>query len=165
MITVRDKEIEGVKYRFTPLMAKPARSFVDRLIKQFGPVFGSLIRALDSIDTGDLQAAVGIFGSAVSEFASALDPVFHQELVNAFLTRVEYHDPNTPAGKDPWVLFTANNMEVLFATQLGLETEILVWCLREQYSDFLSLWKRASVFIAGRLGGPGEASKSLSPAV
>jgi hypothetical protein len=165
MLEEKTKVIDGIEYSFMPITVTPARRMLDRLMQTFGPALAAFIKGLESledvknfdIDTTDISELVGpltrSIGATVDTFTKAIDSSLHEELVNTFLLRVKYVDN----GK--LVKFTKDNLEIYFATRLGLETRILLWCLSEQYADFFGPLRTALTSAGIRL----KTSQSTSP--
>ena len=163
MIEQREKEIDGVVYRWMPMMAKAARNELDKLIQKFGPTFGTAIKGLQNAGEFDaesedgilsaLPAVAGSVGSAIEAFCHALTPEYHANLVRTFIVgRVKRV---TDEGEQ---VLTADVCETVFATALMLETKILVWCLEEQYADFFALLRKGMT-----LAALSRAAKKASP--
>lgn len=142
MLEPLETTIDGVEYRFMPLMTDPAREWLDRLIKAFGPSVASMLEGLQGADTrkldldtteemGLLSMLGGSFGKGLHSFTQSLTPAFHKELVDKFLGQVQYR---TEDGN--WAPLTKDRRQLLFARKLALETRLVGWCLKEQYEDF-----------------------------
>ena len=92
MIESTTREIDGVTFKFTPMMATKARELLDQLLQRFGTPFGKALEALDQADkltldadtanpvamVGQMAAPVGV---ALAELTGKLDPKFHADLV------------------------------------------------------------------------------------
>lgn len=144
MINQVETEIKGVNYKFMPLTATPARALLDKLINRLGDSISLFIKGLNQIgDIVDfsldkttemdlLQAFATPVGDSVGSFTSKVTPEFHKELIEAFIiNNVSYQEES-----GEWIKMTRNVAENYFALQLGLETKLLLWTLKEQYADF-----------------------------
>jgi hypothetical protein len=156
MIETHEKEIDGVRYRFKPLMAKAARDQLDQLIQKFGPAFASAIKGLQNAGTYDadkeanilemLPAVAGSIGGAIESFCGALTPAYHANLVRTFFHQVSMED--TVNGQEAWPLLSPDRCEIHFATRLLSETKVLCWCLEVQYADFFGLFRQGLMLAA-----------------
>jgi hypothetical protein len=169
MIETVEKEIDGVRYQFTPLMAKAARNELDQLIQRFGPSIANGIKGLQAvgdfnIDTdvdelatkiAGLQAVSGSLGNTLEAFCGALTPAYHANLARIFLSNVlaEVEVPNPATGGIDMGMqkLTEDFRNIYFATKLLTETKVLIWCLEVQYGDFFEPLGRAREFITRAL--------------
>jgi hypothetical protein len=157
MIEKVEKEIDGHVYEYMPLMAKAARSELDKLIQKFGPAISKAIGGMKSIDVdadvdlekggvdalvGALPAIAGGLAGAIDGFSSSLSPEYHRNLVDCFLKRVTVHLEGEN-GQPIQQQLTSAFCEQFFATRLLTETKVLIFCLESQYADFFELWGSA----------------------
>lgn len=170
MIQARETTIEGVDYSFTPLMADPAREWLDRLSKAFGPSVAAFVEGLGSVksfkidlDATDELDLLTMFsnsmGKGIRDFTSALSPSLHKEVVDKFLSQVRYRNE-----EGNWAPLTKDRRQIMFATALWAETRLLGWCLQEQYADFFVPLRTAIASAAVRMAARGV-SRSDSPKV
>jgi len=152
MIEKKTKELGGIEFTFSPLMAGQARLMLDKLIKTFGGVLAATVSGADGVNIEEVKALdldksqepelIKVFASAIGgglgAFSQAITPEFHTELVDTFLKQVTFIDPDTRESRG----LTKNVREVMFSTRLALETRVLLWCITEQYGDFLEPVRR-----------------------
>lgn len=146
MIEKKTKELGGIEFTYLPLMAGQARLMLDKLINSFGGVLSAALTSSQGIDLEAvksmdidttqapelIKAVASVLGGGVGAFSKALTPDFHEELVNIFLNQVKYVHEETGETRG----LTKNVREVMFSTRLALETQVLLWCISEQYGDF-----------------------------
>ena len=146
MIYEKTKIIDGMEYKFLPLGAGQARTYLLRLINKLGPSLGQLVGgikpqsklSLDSDVMSELIPAVSDgFGNAISKILTEIDPAFYDDLVEVFVSRVSC----CTEGKE--VPLVKSYRELHFGTSLLKELKILCWALEAQYEDFFAPMRRA----------------------
>lgn len=151
----REFTIDGVRYRFRPLKATPARRNFIELLGVFSPSVAGFLEKVESAPDGLLDMEVsdalgrfgGALGGALNSFFKALNHDYYERLVKTFIVnKVEFFDEDL----GEWRLFTEAYAEDFFALNLGLEMQILGHCLKAQYSDFFTQLKRAGSALASQ---------------
>jgi len=144
MLVPEEKEIDGRRFSYTPLMVKPARKLFNELVKRFGPSVGGAISSIQSDITdvkedtsdGDLVKAIaGALGTGVTGLSQALDPTFHEQLV------VDLGRNTMVEESEGMVPLTADQREKIFGGKMATELKWIAFCLGVQFSDFLDLLK------------------------
>jgi len=163
MLEIKQTEIDGVGVAYSPLMATPARNLLDKILNEFGPVLADAIERLEGSEVAkviaDFKASQGgdvkalpkteaivnalpllakPLGRLLRGFATSMKPSLHNELVNTLFKRVQLQTESM----EGLTTLNKSELELLFGTNLLLETKILFWCLEVQYADFLSLLSR-----------------------
>ena len=68
-LEAKEKEIDGIVFRYQPMMATPSRKLWDELVQQFGPAVGNAIAGLENISTvsgEDGQISIGTWRYHIS---------------------------------------------------------------------------------------------------
>lgn len=142
MLEPETTEIDGRTYEYTPLMLKPARNLFDKLLQRFGPAVASAVEELNEADIQKGMSGEEAIGSATKSLGglmrglvAGLDPKFHEELATTLAkqTRVEWGNDD---GEQKMMALT-DVRELLFGRRIMTEFEVIIWCLRVQYADFL----------------------------
>ncbi len=166
MIESTTREIDGVTFKFTPMMATKARELLDQLLQRFGTPFGKALEALDQADkltldadtanpvamVGQMAAPVGV---ALAELTGKLDPKFHADLVKTLARQTMV------VGDGGEEVPLTTDIEIRFATKLMTEAKWIWFCLECQYADFLGLFQSTALqAVAAKAMANTPASKS-----
>ena len=154
-LDAKEKEIDGVVFRYQPMRATPARELLDELIQRFGPSVGAAIKGIQAPEGMSMDDDIGGFisgigsaiGSGVSGFSSAMDPKFHTKLVNQ-LGATTLIDTDCSGN---FVPFTPEVRDMLFGTKLATEWKWILYCLEVQYGDFLDSLRKVATDLTGTI--------------
>jgi hypothetical protein len=144
MLEAKEREIDGIVFRYQPMTATPARKLFDELVQRFGPALGAALGGIDDLPAPEngatevqLGAITGALGIGISDFSKALEPEFHAKLVERLGEKTEFQNDQG------FVKFDEANREVMFGTKLATELKWILFCLEVQFSDFLDLFQEA----------------------
>ncbi len=147
MLQIEEREIDGKRYQYQPLMLKEARKLFDKLVKHFGPAIAAAVEGLEGADLGegsdDLSKAVGNIadsaGGFIREVVNGLDEKTHAEICDTLArqTRVDFDG-------DGKLVPLWDIREMLFGKNLVTEFKVVAFCLEVQYADFLGPLRRAA---------------------
>ena len=148
MLETQDRTIDGVTFRYQPMMAKPARELFDKLLQAYGPALAAAVEALEKAEDLDLEsdvaemlgAVIGSVGGSIREITFATSPVFHREIAEALhkQSMIKNDDGN-------FVPLAGSTAEMLFGTKLLTEAKFIGYCLEVQFSDFFELFKTGAM--------------------
>lgn len=145
-----EKEIDGITFRYQPLLATPARKLLDDLVQRFGPAVASFVEGLDKADGLNLDTEVneaallgGVtrpFGMSLREVFKSMDPKFHADLAEQLGKQsvMVREDGTEPVMNRPI-------RDVEFATNLFREFKWIAFCLSVQFTDFLEPLQQISL--------------------
>jgi hypothetical protein len=150
MLEAVSKEIDGIAFKYQPMMATPARTLFDKLVNKMGPALAGALEGVDqandltlSEDTEDqmgmLSALLPALGKGIRELSAALNENFHREIVKTLGAQTQIEQDGN------WISLDKNVQEVLFAQKLTLEFKWIAFCLGVQYEDFLALSRTAAL--------------------
>jgi len=173
MITPVTTVIDGDTYEFMPMAATEARKWLMILQQTFGPSVAEAFSGIKDaaipdgaleLDTGDPKMIVAMLGpiagsisGLVRGFSSSLNAAGYEALVEAFLSRTWVETDS--GGK---LELKKGYRELNFYNKLALEARILLWCLKEQYSDFFGYLETARVWLEAAKGTAASLLKSPS---
>jgi hypothetical protein len=169
--TVKEKDINGVRFTVAPFRAVEALKLKAFLLKKFGPAFGQALGAFDGIpengDFGDLK----LDGTALSQSIEKLmGQLGEQEFIDLIKRLFKNVTANLVKDEKP-LQFTFTEiqfdtaMDVVFTGQLFSVYQVILLVLEANYPDFFDrLAPGIGSKIKGMLtSGPAEeASKSES---
>lgn len=164
MLEAQEKEIDGIKFKYQPLMAEKAREMFDKLAGRFGPAIAAAVEKLEDAKGLDLEKDLsnslglltGSAGGLLREVCANLDPKFHKELVHTLGEQTHI------MGEKGFIPFAHEQREIMFGTKLLTEFKWLGFCLSVQYADFLEPLRNISLR-AVVLRAQANASLSGSP--
>lgn len=140
LITAEEKEIDGIRFRYTPLMLKQSRATFDELAQRFGPAIAAAVEGLGAAELNADMEIAQVLGSVTDSagallrgFVGGLDPAYHAKLADALAKQTEFVND-----KGNWLPLGDNIRELMFGARLLTETKLIWWCLSVQYSDFLA---------------------------
>jgi len=152
VIEPQEREIDGLTFRYTPLMATQARNTLVGLINRFG---GSIADGLDGLGEADFsEATEGVdiaqmlgkmtasIAGFVRQLTTNLTPEYYEKLCDTFGARSEVKQSHE--GQEAWPQMSKGTRDMLFATKLLTEAKWIGFCLEVQYSDFFELAKTGS---------------------
>ncbi len=157
MLEPQEKEIDGITFKYQPMMLKSSRAMFDGLAQRFGPAIASAVEGLSEADiNSDME--IGAMLGHVSKSAGGLlrgvvagmDPAYHAKLADELAKQTEFRNEGgnfVPLGTDI--------REMMFGAKLFTETKLIAWCLSVQYSDFLEPLRTLGVTAMSfrRMGG------------
>lgn len=140
MLEPQEKTIDGITFRYQPMMATPARKLLDELVQRFGPVIGSFIEGLSAADELNLETEMnamlgtvtGPLGSGIKQLSKQMDPKFHATVVEQLSKQTQFSDDDGAS----YLPLKKERVEVMFATRLTTELKWIAFCLEVQYADF-----------------------------
>ncbi len=139
MLEPEEKEIDGIGFKYQPLMLKQSRAMFDGLAQRFGPAIASAVEGLSEADINsdmEFSAMLGNVsksaGGLLRGVVAGLDPTYHEKIANELAKQTEYKNEG-----GSYVPLEPAVREVMFGAKLLTETKLIAWCLSVQYSDFL----------------------------
>jgi hypothetical protein len=175
MLETHEKEIDGRRYVYQPLMLKPARALFDKLVQRFGPAVATAVEKLqdaeltEEMELGEaLGHVAGSAGGLIRGIVTGLDAKMHAEISDTIAKQIQVQ-----AEDDNTKLVPLNDLrELLFGRNLLTEFKVIAFALETQYWDFLeplrSLSQSALAFRAKaglhsnyRRGSTGTSNESL----
>ncbi len=147
MLETEEKEIDGIWFKYQPMMLKDSRRMFDGLAQRFGPAIASAIEGLDQAEIDMdmkvnemLGGVVKSAGGLLRGFVAGLDPSYHEQVANQLAKGTEYQNES-----GNYVPLDNNTRETMFGAKLLTETKLIIWCLSVQYSDFLEPLQQAAM--------------------
>ena len=125
------KTIGDITFEVTPLGFKQGRKAFVRLSKALSPSLGELTAAKDLFDAGTIAGAL----------EKLLDHISDEDL--DWFAEVMGKGTRFSRDGDKWPFLNEANREALFAGNLMLFFQWLVFCFEVNFSDFLGLFKDA----------------------
>ncbi len=139
MLEPEEKEIDGIVFKYQPMMLKPSRAMFDGLAQRFGPAIASAVEGLSEADINsdmEFSAMLGNVsksaGGLLRGVVAGLDPAYHAKLADELAKQTEY---KIEGGN--FVALGPDIREMMFGAKLLTETKLIAWCLGVQYADFL----------------------------
>ncbi len=139
MLDPQEKEIDGIEFRYQPMMLKPARAMFDGLAQRFGPAIASAVEGLSEADIDsdmELSAMLGNVsksaGGLLRGIVAGLDPSYHAKIADELAKQTEYRNES-----GNYVELAPAVRELMFGAKLLTEGKLIGWCLSVQYADFL----------------------------
>lgn len=140
MLETHEKEIDGRRYVYQPLMLKPARALFDKLLQRFGPALATGVEKLqDAHLTEDMELGealgniAGSAGGLIKGIVIGLDAKTHAEISDIIAKQmmVQAEDDNTKMQS------LTDIRELIFGRNLLTEFKVIAFALEVQYWDFL----------------------------
>lgn len=154
MLEKQTKEIDGLEFRYQPLMATEARKILVELINRFGGSIASGLEELGETDLGDdvdgdteVASMLGKMGKSaggiIRELTMNLTPEYYEKLCNTLggQSEVKMVGDN---GQEAWPTMDKGTRDLMFGTKLLTEAKWIGFCLGVQYADFFGLAKTVS---------------------
>ena len=144
MLEPVEKEIDGIGFKYQPMMATKARKILIELIHKFG---GSLAAGVERLGDAELDADLSQIigkltspvGGIIRELTSNLTPEYYENLCKEFAERSFVTNP-----KGDWIAMKKEVRDMYFGVKLLTEAKWLMFCLEAQYADFFGLVRTAS---------------------
>lgn len=154
MLEHEDKEIDGIVFRYHPMMLKQSRLTFDGLAQRFGPAIAAAVEGLNeaqiNADMEVTEIAGGLAASAaglIRGFVGGLDGKYHASLADALAKHTEYRND-----EGNFVPLAVDVREVMFGARLLTEVKLMGWCLSMQYADFLEPLRTGAVLATSLRG-------------
>jgi hypothetical protein len=167
MLEQEEKEIDGRRYIYQPLMLKPARSLFDKLVQKFGPALADGVAGLEAANLSEEQEFVESLGSIAGSAAGllrgaveGLDAKTHEYVADVIAAQMKVELTNDDG--DTQVMELKKVRDLIFGKNLLTEFYVIAFALEVQYSDFLEPMQRAAT-MAIALRAKGAESRSTYP--
>ena len=153
MLEIQERTIDGIDFRYNPMMAKPARRMLVGLIRRFG---GSMASGLETLGKEDLSNVdekmdmlvvlgrlTGSIAGVIREITFNLDEDYYEKLTDTLGARSEMR-VTSEDGQAAWMTMNNDLRNLEFGNRLLLEAKWVAFCLEAQYEDFFGLLSTAS---------------------
>lgn len=141
MLETHEKEIDGRRYVYQPLMLKPARALFDKLLQRFGPALATGVEKLqDAQLTEDMELGealgniAGSIGGLIQGIVTGLDAKTHAEISDIVAKQIMVQGDEDDSTK---LMPLSDLRELLFGRNLLTEFKVIAFALETQYWDFL----------------------------
>lgn len=146
MLEAQEREIDGLKYTYQPLMLKPARALFDKLVQRFGPAISMAIERLTDAEVTEdmpLEEALGHVASSagglIKGVVNGLDSKTHNEIADIVAKQTTVDMENNGN-----MMPLTDARELLFGCNLLTEFKVIAFALEVQFADFLEPMRNLS---------------------